>query len=393
MSYDLVVWTRGEVSKFAKTLLEEGFMQIEAGNWEYTAKKWMITVNFESIQDEDIPDCVFSYLRGITHQVSLHVMPSGAPERARTKARRLARLLSEAGCGAVQDLQSDKVTLSKSALSASKPSKKPLLPEQSSAILSLDWCMDHSDMMTREGVNGLLDLLQRFLPEALPRRYGPYEPLRFKYAEMGRAHFVETYLEDPGTFIYCTRPAFKLSLPSFQNGYRKSGVKERFWANAVGITLDASLLDDPYWSAHLPKVFEVLSHYLRPFYGDARYLRGYEISRNGALLFKTRDVPDTPNGMAESSPVSPWWRGVPRSPGIACVIGQPYVELWPDRENWDDQDGLSFCQPGSWGHSTAGYTIPDTIAKPPKRITEIRNKEDWRRHEEDEARLPTAFPF
>ena len=393
MSYDLIVWTRREVSPLPQALAEDGFVQTESDTWEYTAKNWMITVSFEPVEEEDIPDFVFSSVRGISYQVLLHVMPAGTPESAKIKARRLARYLAEIGHGVVQDLQTDKLTLSKTVRSASEPPERPMYPEQSSAILSLDWCMNHSDMMTREGVDGMLNLLQRFLPEALPRRYGPYEPPRFKYAEMGRAHFVDTYLDDPGVVIYCTRPAFSLSLPSIQHGYRKIGMRNLYWANNVNISLDATLLSDPYWSAHLPKVFEAVSHYLRPFYGEARCLKGYEISRNGALMFKTRDVLDTPDGKAESSPVSPWWRGVPRTAGLACVIGEPYTELWPGRESWDDQKGLSFCQPKTWGKSTAGYTIPDIIAEPPAPIAEIRNIEDMRRHEANAVIPPPVFPF
>ena len=156
--------------------------------------------------------------------------------------------------------------------------------------------------------------------------------------------------------------------------------------------LEAKLLDDLYWSAHLPKAFSAISQKLQPFYGEARRLRGYEIARNGALMFRTRDVPDTPNGMSENSPVSPWWQGVPRMPAIACVIGAPYIELWAERDGWDDQNGLSFFQPTTWSRA-ADYIIPDNIAQRPEPVTEIRTIEDLRKHQENEALPPPIFPF
>ncbi|MEP2783580.1 MAG: hypothetical protein ABJP33_14315 [Pseudoruegeria sp.] len=397
MSYDLVVWSRYGVSTLSQTLCDEGFVQTASNHWEVATKRWTISVDIDAIEDEDIPDEVFATLRGITHQISLHLMPFDAAEAAKAKAKRIARSLAESGHGVWQDLRTDKLALSKSARlvprQGRQSSSSSLSFDRSVTVLSLDWCMNHSKLMTREGINGFLNLLQRFLPEALPRRYGPYEPLRFKYGEMGREHFVDTYLEDPATSIYCTRPAFSLSLPSIGHGYRKIGMQNKYWANNVRISLDAELLDDSYWSAHFPKVFVAISQYLQPFYGDARCLVGYAASKNGSLKLLTRDVPNTPNGTAETSPVSPWWRGVPRSAGIACVVGAPYTELWPDREGWEEHDGLSVYQPGVWENLNANYSVPDNISEPPKRSTEIRTAEDLRLNQENEALRPPIIPF
>ena len=131
----------------------------------------MVSAYIDPVEDTDIPDDIFCRIRGVTHQVSVHVMPASAPASAHAKARRVARTLAEIGQGAVQDLQTDKVTLAKSARPLSTKQAGRSQTENSTAILSLVWCMNHSDVMTREGVNGILEVLQRYLPEALPHRY------------------------------------------------------------------------------------------------------------------------------------------------------------------------------------------------------------------------------
>lgn len=143
----------------------------------------------------------------------------------------------------------------------------------------------------------------------------------------------------------------------------------------------------------LPKAFIAISQCLQPFYGEARRLRGYEIARNGALLFLTRDVPDTPNGMSEPSPVSPWWDGIPQTPAISCVIGAPYRDLWEDLKGWNEIDGMSFFQRKTWSAEAGAYSIPPTLVKRPAPIGDLKSMGDLRKHQENEALPPLILPF
>ncbi|WP_176244160.1 hypothetical protein [Pseudoruegeria aquimaris] len=167
----------------------------------------------------------------------------------------------------------------------------------------------------------------------------------------------------------------------------------RYWANFVEIALEASVLEDPRWCAHLPKAFSAISHQLGPFYGEARLLRGYEISRRGALLIRTQGVPDTPDGMSERSPVSPWWTGVPPEPAIACVIGAPYAEHWPGRKGRADRRALSFCQPAAWGRDGAGYAVPEDLAQRPAGNSGAHTLQEALAQQNAPPSLPPVFPF
>lgn len=352
MSYDLMAWVRRDGGALARVLAEHGLVQAAPGQWAHHARDWSLTADLDPVEDEDIPDEVFATLRGITHQIALHVMPASAPKAAITRARQLARRLAEAGAGLWQDLQTDTLKLATTA----RPAPRPKPASSRVTVLSLVWAMDHSAVMTRDGIGALLDVLQRHLPEALPRRYGPHEPPQFKYAETGRAHFIDTYVADPHMAIYATRPAFGLSLPAFPAGVRVISARGNYWAATVSIELNATVLDDPAMAAHLPKAFAAISARLRPFYGEARCLTGYAAGPSGSLRLLTREF--------QGSPVSPWWQGVPHDPGIACMIGAPYLALWPGRAGWDERDGLALRNPPVWTAQPLDITVPPDIAQP-----------------------------
>ena len=125
MSYDLLVWTRlGEVD-LTPELTNLSCVQIAGDQWEFESKNWMISIDINPVDDEDIPDEAFTTLRGITHQISIHLMPLHASETAKNTARRIARSLAEAGHGVWEDLQTGKLTLSKSAKLSDKQSEQP----------------------------------------------------------------------------------------------------------------------------------------------------------------------------------------------------------------------------------------------------------------------------
>jgi hypothetical protein len=73
--------------------------------------------------------------------------------------------------------------------------KKYLKPErqkkQRFSILKMSWWYEGDLLATREKLDGFIGLLGRYLPEALPRRYGLFEPPQFTYEETGKGHFVD----------------------------------------------------------------------------------------------------------------------------------------------------------------------------------------------------------
>ncbi len=411
MSHDLIVWTRVDAAVAASVLADAGFVAGSDGVWTLAGKAWLIAAHIDPVEDEDIPDDIFAALRGITHKIALSLQPIHAPAAAKTRARQIARTLAEAGQGLWQDLQADQQGIAASARQGTpgraaasitarvppqvKPGllarllgRKPAGPaadpappaagqeKQPLTLLHMVWCMDHSTLMTVEGVSAFLDILARYLPEAIPRRYGPHEPPAFKYAERGRDHFIATYLADPGTVVYPSRPALSLDLPRCAADLRSVAGRRALSPCTVLFGLDAALLDDPVMSVHLPKAFAALSLHLRPFYGEARCLKGYEVGRGGPLWISRQ---------AQSSPLKgPWWRGIPKAPALARVIGPPYLSLWPDLAGWDHQGNLAIHSPARWTERPSPLTIPNDIAQPDPVITD---------QFESDGGWPAVYPF
>lgn len=65
------------------------------------------------------------------------------------------------------------------------------------AVLALSWWMIFGHLVERD-VAELIMALEACLPEALPGRYGSFEPPEFKYAESGREHFLRLVREGAG---------------------------------------------------------------------------------------------------------------------------------------------------------------------------------------------------
>jgi hypothetical protein len=194
-------------------------------------------------------------------------------------------------------------------------------------------------LATVEGLGRFVDLLAAHVPEALPRRYGSFEPPEFTFAEQGRDHFIQFLHAEATDFVvmYTTLPALGLTLNlQDRTGHGPHG----FVANHLQIDFDRKALAQPGWATGLSRFWRAVSLLLEPFYGDVRTLTGYE--RRGALLWVPRD--------AENHPVDgPFWAGLPAGSAHALVLGNPYSRLWPAPNAADRQDGaLRFATVEDW---------------------------------------------
>ena len=71
--------------------------------------------------------------------------------------------------------------------------------------------------------------------------------------------------------------------------------------------------------------FEAIAMAIRPFYAEARMLRGFRVVRP----YDLQSEPD----QTDVDPLnSNLWRGVPRKPPRAVVVGDPYIGQWPQLE-------------------------------------------------------------
>jgi hypothetical protein len=209
-----------------------------------------------------------------------------------------------------------------------------------------------------------VDDFEHKLPEALPRRYGEYEPPRFRYRETGKQHLLQFLTEHAFDFVvwYPSKPVMSVSTSFTEEcGFRRHGGKDRFKTNTFQISFDSSALSQPGWREHLVTVFKDISRYLQPFYGEARTLHNFISGK--ATYYSDMET--------EKHPVQgPWWTGIPQELGQAVVVGEPYLALWPQmREKGEVLGGLRFVSTKDW---TEEEDVNAAIGDPPQETAQLR---------------------
>lgn len=379
MSYDLEVWIH-DSSAVADTLAALGFTALSDREFETSGRNWMIGVSLDAVEEEDIPDRVYSTLAGITHLVSLSLNPIGAPWAGRRLLKKAARALAEAGRGVAHDPQADRLTLS-AAAKADATAPFPANRAGRVDLLCLSWWWEHDTFTDPGGVFALLDTVARHLPEALPRRYGPHEPPEHRLERTGRAH-LEAFLlgEEDFAVFYPTPPCLAATYPmaSAERGWDGEGDRRQFRAAELSFSFDAAVLESPAWRERLIRAWRALSLRVAPFYGDVRVLSNWEMGRS-SLYF----LPD----VSETHPASgPFWRGIPREPALARVLGPTYSALWPDVLG--ERAGELVHLGGNDWTQPLDPSVPDALTPPePPTGLDRLDRGEWR------YRYPDGFPF
>jgi hypothetical protein len=145
-------------------------------------------------------------------------------------------------------------------------------------------------------------VFELYMPEALPRRYGLWEPPQFKLAEHGREHFLSFLHENLREMVvwYANRPftyVFLLIPP------KVGGTWQGYRCCWLELELQARVLQASGWALALKRLWLAVAGVVSPFFAEIR---------------------------EGPSPVKAWWwNGIPCPLGFAAMIGPPYNELWP----------------------------------------------------------------
>jgi hypothetical protein len=225
----------------------------------------------------------------------------------------------------------------------------------------MSWFSVDVAMESREGLERVIDCLERHVHEALPARYGQYEPPSFRYSETGRQHLIDFLVDEylkPGSlgFVvwYPKRPVLDVDLSI---GVGKSPAGWR--CHRLTLTLEASVLEQAGWSNALQELWRRLAHAVHAFYADVRILRRYRVG--AATVDECLD--------AERHPVcGPFWAGVPREGACAIALGRPYLPLWPEFDAVAQREGgIGFLSQPSWMDQEsvllASGPVPEHVAQ------------------------------
>jgi|GEM_PF-809862 len=329
--------------------------------WTYEHGRWLINTGPSApLLEEDIPEEVTGALPGIAHLVELSMEPLGAPKTGYAMLRRTARAIARTSRGVILDQQDGSLELPSGIKTYLPPTTGK---EERCAVLKMTWWFEHARVREPAWIEGLLDLLESHLPQAMPRRYGLFEPAKYRYDEAGRAHFVDflvhTITDSP--LWMGTRPVYYWSF-SVESacGWRTIASKTQYRCNSLSLTVEAAALQQPGWPLALRRAWREVSLHLDPFFGDVRTLAGYT-GRFPRLWSDER---------TEHHPVCTWWwKGVPKHLGHAAVVGKPYLELWPQlAEVAERRDGLLFLSAEDWSSEQDAVElvgqVPPEIAQP-----------------------------
>jgi len=332
MSYDLQIWSIYPI-QMPEGLDDPDVWQQHGKCWVRIGKNWQIVVNrSDRILHEDIPEAVVPILPGIEYLTEINLEPATPTAKALNTLKCVSQTLAKLAFGVIVDPQRNTLTNARGIKRYQEQKREDRL-----AILELSWWFTDGPLLTQHGIGRFIELLERMLPEAIPKRYGLYEPPQHLYAEAGREHFIEFIRTHSGWIVwYPKRPVANVGLSIGGYGQLPNG----FRANHVSLGIEASVLCLPGWSRQMRQFWREATKLLTPFYGDVRILEGNIPGR--ATYFC--------DNQTESHPVrGPWWAGLPPDLGQAAVIGEPYIGIWQEfASSAEIEDRLAFLSTHDW---------------------------------------------
>lgn len=374
MSHDLTIWTV-EPRLPLDTLPRTNEWRADANGWSLAAGSWQLVISGpHRVEPDDMPEGVPGLLPGIGHLFELTLEPIGAPAAAYKLQQQVAKAIAKACHGVVHDPRTDTFELPGGIKRFSPPTGGTTF-----SVLALSWWFERGVFTEEARIGEFLALLTRQLPEALPKRYGDFEPPQHRLEETGLDHLVGFLRETPskpgGLVVwYPSRPVVDVTISHVPDptAHGRMGLR----MHRVSLEFEAQVLEQPGWEKALSDLWMAMSEFLQPFYGDVRTLSGFE--RRGGRVMCSRDT--------ELHPVRSWfWRGLPATPGHAMVLGPTYASLWPEAVAIArGAAGLQFIDAGSWRESAR---VPLEV---PAHLTQFI---DPARGDTDIARYAADFPF
>ncbi|MGB3858833.1 MAG: hypothetical protein WA912_06215 [Ornithinimicrobium sp.] len=314
MSYDLHVFGRsGEpVAALAAVLAAfphqvHGFGAAVRGN----RPEALLTIDGPlDVDREDIPAEVLKRVLApsVVYQLS------ATSSYRQPDARRLARGLSDAVEGAVYDCQDGQLLWPRSR-TGHRRTGTVTAEDGLVDALHLSWYFRPADLPDRFE-HRLLDLMRGSLPEAVPQRYGDYEPPQHRLERDGDDHFTAFAATMDGTFWTGRRPVVsahytrRLGRSVHRSQARQVGYLE------ISLLLDA--VDTPAWRAELQYTLVSIAELSRAFYAQAavgRRYRGVRLASDG----DTRSPEPLATGYG--------WQGLPNRPVWLAWFGDIYRPL------------------------------------------------------------------
>jgi hypothetical protein len=240
-----------------------------------------------------------------------------APKRNYQLARSLGRELAEHNEGAAFDPQDEALVWPRS-----RPKRVPPRPDrEETSKVGLEWFLPPDRWESAPAT--LVRLLQSRCPEALPTRYGLWEPPPYEFDEDDPNAFAAFLLDNPDgdAFWLASRPSFGGSAFGPQEDVDPED--EPLKIAYVGVNFDGNVLDDdPRWRAAVIDLFVAGAREMGAFYAGAQALPGWVATRNNRLWATSETLlrgEDLLRGQL--------WQGLPPVPLWLSWYGSAYRDL------------------------------------------------------------------
>lgn len=315
MSYDLQVYTPEDLTKDALRALvnQSAGLAVDAtgGRWlavtRGVRRRYSFTVDGpDRLEPEDVPPGIASSVLDARYLYAVTVEGGAGSEIPH--AVRFAKRLAKALDGAVVDQQAGEIWSRSQSRTIPKPSR-----EERVATADLTWFSLRDQLPA--GVSDLMvSAAERYLPEALPCRFGEYEPLQGKYADAGKEGFSQAWRG-------ATSPLFFSGYLPCVGGRLNAGPNERFpdryWS--MSITFLADPLKEDGWRHAVRRLFTTLADELRSFYASAQISRNQIWSGQSLWIDGETELPIRTLRFRDG------WLGLPPTPTWWSWFGAPYA--------------------------------------------------------------------
>jgi hypothetical protein len=313
MSYDLQVFApRDLTAEGMRALIDDtAGLRVDSHHERWLTvtrgarRRYCFTVDGpDQLEPEDVPPGVTGSVLGTRYLYTITV--EGSADADIPHALRFGKRLAKVLDGALVDQQTDEIW----SRSQSRKIRKPTREERVD-VVALEWFSLRDDVPADPAAL-LISTAERYLPEALPRRFGEHEPFQDKYADVGKEGFSRAWREATSTLHFAGTGVCD---GGRLNAGPNEQFPERFWS--MSMTLLADPLRDPGWREAARQFFIALAGGLNAFYASAQVCRNLICSGRTLSFDWDAEIAIRPlryrQGWLGLTPVPTWWSwfGVP----------------------------------------------------------------------------------
>ncbi len=281
MSYDLRIWSRRPVEMEQNIKLNDHEVSIDPNM---------------RVEQEDIPTEILLSLSDICYLTDVNIQPIQVEPSDLKRIKATLRAVARTSEGILEDPQTDEIYLPtniKKAMTLKVDKKAP--------SMSISWYMDPK-IPLKDMYGKIVDIFEQYLPQALPRRYGLFEPPQFKFSEMGKTHLISFLQNEESIVWYATKP---VSYVFISEASGKPTSRLGFRCNRIELQIAEMAFNEKNWNFAVVRLFREMAKVLGPFYAE--------------IIHEEMDCIK-----------SWWWKGLPQVMGDYIIIGSPYSDLIPN---------------------------------------------------------------